>query len=427
LNQRFYALDVFRGATVALMILVNTPGTWDYIYPPLRHAEWHGLTPTDLVFPFFLFAVGNAMAFVMPKFYKESNTYFWKKVLKRTAIIFTLGLLLNWFPFVQWHGSSLEAKPWSFNGDKGAFGGIRILGVLQRIAICYLIASVSVYYFKKKGAIIITALLLLGYWLICYLGNPTDPYSLTGWVGIEIDKAVLTKHHMYFGEVMQLKSQTTNAMAKTMQEIGTNTNIITKVNGRGDILMLFDPEGLLSTIAAIAQVILGYLVGSFIIKNGNNANAVLKLLLIGFGLWIVGHIWGNYFPLNKKIWSSSYTVITSGMATFCIALFIYLFEIIKIPQFFGKFFDAFGKNPLFIFVLSGALPRLMGLIKIPNGISTDGKPKFINPFAYFYETVCKPIGETDLRLGSFIYAISFILFYWLICYILDKKKIYIKV
>jgi predicted acyltransferase len=377
--------------TVALMILVNTPGSWSHIYPPLAHASWHGLTPTDLVFPFFLFAVGNAMAFVMPKFYAEGNKLFWPKVIKRTILIFFIGLMLSWFPFVEWNANKLVFKPWASGNS-----GVRLLGVLQRIAICYFFASVIVYYAKLWGSAIVAMLLLFAYWALCYYGNPADPYSLSGWIGIDIDKKILGLAHMYNKE---------------------------KLNGTA---IHFDPEGLFSTIPSIAHVILGYLTGYFIKKLGNTPKTVLYTLLAGILLFALGHFWSFGFPINKKIWTSSYVFITTGMALILIAALIYLFEIIKLPQFFGKFFDAFGKNPLFIFVLSGALPRLIGLIRIPAGVNDKG-PIYISPFGWFYENVCKNIMLTDLRFGSFIYAIIFILFYWLICYILDYKKVYIKV
>src|SRR5690606_38707159 len=140
MKQRYYSLDVFRGATVALMIMVNNPGTWKHIFAPLRHAEWHGWTPTDLVFPFFLFAVGNAMAFVMPLLQEGGAAIFWKKVTKRTIVIFLIGLFIMWWPFVQWRGEELVFKQWvnPDNPDQG----IRILGVLQRIALAYFFASI---------------------------------------------------------------------------------------------------------------------------------------------------------------------------------------------------------------------------------------------------------------------------------------------
>src|SRR6186997_1644328 len=129
MNQRFYSLDVFRGATVALMILVNNPGSWAHIYTPLEHAPWHGCTPTDLVFPYFLFAVGNAMAFVMPALEQAGTSVFLKKVIKRTLLIFLIGLFLNWSPFVMWHNNSLVSKTWEWTNEEGALRGIRVAGV----------------------------------------------------------------------------------------------------------------------------------------------------------------------------------------------------------------------------------------------------------------------------------------------------------
>ena len=238
LNQRYYSLDVFRGATVCLMILVNNPGSWGHIYSPLEHAPWHGLTPTDLVFPFFLFAVGNAMAFVMPRMEQAGDGVFWRKVIKRSLLIFAIGLFLNWWPFSRWQDGELVANGWTWANTEGKVFGVRILGVLQRIAICYFFASVIVYYLKARGAFLLGLILLLLYWLLCYtLGNPADPYSMTGWFGNSVDLAVLRDPHMYHGE---------------------------KFNG---LPFAFDPEGLMSTIPAIVQVIFGYLVGDYILKR----------------------------------------------------------------------------------------------------------------------------------------------------------------
>ena len=179
MNQRYYSLDVFRGATVALMILVNNPGSWEHIYAPLDHAIWHGCTPTDLVFPFFLFAVGNAMAFVMPRFKQTGTSLFLKKVFKRTLLIFFIGLFLNWSPFVMWQNDVLVFKNWEWTTTDGILHGIRILGVLQRIALCYFFASLIVYFFKTKGAYVFGITLLLAYWFLCYaLGSKGDPYNI---------------------------------------------------------------------------------------------------------------------------------------------------------------------------------------------------------------------------------------------------------
>jgi len=392
MNQRYYSLDVFRGATVALMILVNNPGSWEHIYAPLDHATWNGCTPTDLVFPFFLFAVGNAMAFVMPKFQQAGISVFLKKVIKRTLLIFFIGLFLNWSPFVMWQNDALVLKPWQWTTDDGVLHGIRILGVLQRIALCYFFASLIVYFFKTKGAYVFSIVLLLAYWFLCYaLGTKGDPYSLSGFFGTHIDKAVLGEAHMYHGEGVA-----------------------------------FDPEGLGSLMAPIVQVIIGFFVGAYIQQKGKTYEMLSNLFVAGAVLIFAGFVWDLAFPVNKKIWTSSYVIYTSGLAIITLSVLIFLIEFKNYRGIASRFFDVFGKNPLFIFVLSGLLPRLLGLIRISNGLSQIGKPVYVSPFGWFYEHVCKNIA-TDLRIGSLFYALCMIAFFWLIVYILDRKKIYIKV
>ena len=157
------------------MILVNNPGSWSHIYPPLEHAPWHGLTPTDLVFPFFLFAVGNALSFVMPRLKAGGDVMFWKKVIKRTLLIFLIGLFLQWWPFVRWSEEHLIFRQWV--DPTNPENGIRILGVLQRIAICYFFASIIIYYLKPRSAFYLGMILLLIYWLLCIVGNPSDPFN----------------------------------------------------------------------------------------------------------------------------------------------------------------------------------------------------------------------------------------------------------
>jgi predicted acyltransferase len=329
LNQRFYSLDVFRGATVCLMILVNNPGSWAHIYPPLKHAPWHGLTPTDLVFPFFLFAVGNAMAFVMPRLEAAGDAVFWKKVIKRTALIFLIGLFLNWWPFMKWEESSLVFRQWV--DPSNPENGVRIPGVLQRIALCYLFGAVIAYYLKPRKAFYIGLILLLIYWLLCYAGNPTDPYSLKGWFGTGIDKNILGAAHMYKGEGIA-----------------------------------FDPEGLMSTVPSIVQVIFGYIVGDYIQKKGKNFEMVTDLFVAGVVMLVTGFCWDMVFPINKKIWTSSYTVYTAGLATLTIATMICMIEFKNIKGGLAKFFDVFGKNALFVFALSAFLPRGLALIRFEN-------------------------------------------------------------
>ncbi len=383
MNQRYYSLDVFRGATVALMILVNNPGTWSHIYSPLEHATWHGCTPTDLVFPFFLFAVGNAMAFVMPRFEQAGPAVFWRKVIKRTLLIFLIGLLLNWSPFVKWDGNNLVGKAWE---------NIRIMGVLQRIALCYFFGSVIVFYGKTKGAFVISGILLLVYWFFCnWLGAPGDPYSLQGYFGTAFDKSMVGISHMYRGEGVA-----------------------------------FDPEGLASTLAAIVQVVFGFMVGQYIQQKGKNYEMLANLLIAGVVLIFAGYCWDMVFPVNKKIWTSSYVLYTTGLAMLVIGTLIYLVEFKSVKGTWSKFFDVFGKNPLFIFVLSGFLPRVLALIRWTDHLDDAGQKVYTSPFPWFYNHVCKDIAA-DLRVGSLVYALITIAFYWLIVYLLDKRKIYIKV
>jgi predicted acyltransferase len=396
MNQRFYSLDVFRGATVALMILVNNPGSWAHMYEPLEHAPWHGATPTDLVFPFFLFAVGNALAFVMPRLEAAGSKVFWLKILKRTFLIFIIGIILNWMPFIKWENDHLVFKPWQYIDSAGNPAGIRILGVLQRIALAYFFASVIIYFFRIKGAFVAAGIILLGYWFLCVAGNPSDPFSLNGWFGTAIDKKILGDAHMYHGEI---------------------------ANGKP---VVFDPEGLMSLFAAIVQVIFGYFAGDYILKKGKTHEMVNGLFVAGCVLVFAGFCWDMVFPINKKIWTSSYTIYTTGLALLTLSVVICVIEFKKWRGWWSRFFDVFGKNPLFIFVLSGVLPRLLALIRIPNGISPQGKPIYLTPFGWFYEHVCKPISP-NLNNGSLLYAICMIIFYWLIVFWMDKKKIYVKV
>lgn len=412
-TQRYYSLDVFRGATVALMILVNNPGSWSHIYSPLEHAPWHGLTPTDLVFPFFLFAVGNAMAFVMPRLEAAGDQVFWTKVVKRTLIIFAIGLFLNWWPFVRWQGDELLANGWTWTNAEGKVMGVRIFGVLQRIALCYFFASLLVYYLKARGAFLAGLLLLLLYWLYCVAGNPADPFSLTGWAGTAVDLSVLHHPHMYKGEGIP-----------------------------------FDPEGLMSTFPAIVQVIFGYLVGNYIIKKGKeglvddngqmtDGRPVLEektqiykvltgLFIAAMALLFTGYAWGLNFPINKKIWTSSYVVLTTGMAIAVLATLIYFIEVKGVRGWWTRFFDVFGKNALFVFALSAFLPKGLRLIRIPNGVNERGMAQYVSPWNWLYEKVYKFVPGAP-ELGSLLFALTVILFMWAICYWMDKKRIYVKV
>ena len=403
MSSRYYSLDVFRGATVCLMILVNNPGSWQHIYPPLEHAAWHGLTPTDIVFPFFLFAVGNALSFVMPRLKAGGDATFWKKIIKRSALIFLIGLFLQWWPFFIWNNDHLVFRRWVDPNNPES--GVRILGVLQRIALCYFFASVIIYYLKPKGSLYFGLMLLVLYWILCYIGNPGDPYSLQGWFGTNIDKKILHVPHMYKGEGLP-----------------------------------FDPEGVMSTMSAIVEVIFGYFVGDYIqkkskvpenlalgtVNNFGPYQMLSGLFVGGVVMLLTGYWWDKVFPINKKIWTSSFTVYTSGLATITIATMIYLIEYKNMRGWFTKFFDVFGKNALFVFALSAFLPRTLALIRIPDHVDDEGKMAYITPWSWLYQRVLTHI-PGDPRVGSLAYAICVILFMWFVCWWLDKKKIYIKV
>lgn len=402
--KRSYALDVFRGATVCLMILVNNPGSWSHIYDPLEHAPWHGLTPTDLVFPFFLFAVGNAMSFVIPRLQQEGDAAFWRKVIKRTLIIFGVGLFLNWWPFVVEVNRVVEGatelqrvtifKTFTWlDLSKNEAGdivetikGVRIMGVLQRIALCYFFASIIVYYGGVRKGFFAAAILLLAYWALCLAGNPADPYSLKGWFGTSIDLKVLGVSHVYKGEGMP-----------------------------------FDPEGLISTPAAIAQVIFGYLVGDYIRKGLAETNGMYRMLsglfTIGVGMLVAGYCWDLVFPINKKIWTSSYAVYTTGLAIMTLATMVFVIDGKGVRGGLLRFFDVFGKNALFVFALSAFLPKGLALIKLEKGV---------NPWNWLYKKVLIHIPGAPEN-GSLLYALSVITFMWAICWWMDKKRIYVKV
>jgi len=382
LKNRFYPLDIFRGITVAFMILVNNPGSWSYIYAPLGHATWHGCTPTDLVFPFFLFAVGNSLSFVIPRLQAQGSGVFWQKTTRRTLLIFLVGLLLNWFPFIRYSADGLlEAKPWS---------SLRIMGVLQRIALCYFFASVMIYYLKAKGAFWCSLVLLAGYWLLCLALGWPDPFSLQGWFGTGIDKWLLGEQHMYKGEGVA-----------------------------------FDPEGIASTIPAIAQVVAGYLTGNYIIQHMTSATGIpsgLRRLLLAAGACILaGWVWGQFFPINKKIWTSSYVLFSSGLAIALLVVITYITEI-KHTKGWGKFFDVFGKNPLFIFVLSGVVARLYGLFRIKDMENGVAVYKGLGKWSYDH-FFAPAFGNMN---GSLLYAVFHVLVFFAIAWWLDKKRIYIR-
>ena len=372
LNNRYLALDVLRGMTIAFMIIVNTPGSWSNLYAPLAHADWHGFTPTDLVFPTFLFVVGNAMSFALKKLNEMSQGAFYKKVFKRAALIFAIGWLLNAFPFFDYN----EAGEMVFID----LSEVRLLGVLQRIALSYLLAALVVYWGGERLGWIVGIASLILFWPIMYFfGEAGDPYSLTGNAQIKLDLLLIGEKRMYMGEGIP-----------------------------------FDPEGLLSTMTSMVNVLAGFIVGKFIQKKGNNASTVQALLISGVVLLALAYVWDLGFPINKKIWTSSYVLLTVGWDLVLLSGLIFLVEIQKLTK-WTYFFQAFGRNPLILYVCSGVVVSIFSMI--PVGETTFKGFIYSNLFTSWL----------DPKNASFLFAISYMLLIWVIGYWMDKKKIYIKV
>ena len=373
-DVRFPSLDVFRGMTIAGMILVNTPGSWEYVYAPLRHAAWNGCTPTDLVFPFFLFAVGNALSFSIPKYQALGTDKVLQKIFTRTALIFLIGLFLNWFPFVRWSEGALVFKSWS---------SLRIFGVLQRIALAYFGAALIVHFCKPKQAFLAALSLLIGYWLLLLsFGDLT----LEGNAVLKLDRWLVGEGHLYKGYFSAVLNQN----------------------------IAFDPEGLLSTIPAIASVIFGYLAGKYIKEKGNTYEMISHLLLAGLVSIFIALCWNIIFPINKPIWSSSYVLYTTGLALSILAIIIFLVDL-KGRQRWTKAFVLFGKNALLIYALSGILVRIYGLILIGD----------TNAYGALYQYVFRPLAGNFV--GSLLFAIAHVLLFLAVGWFLDRRRIYLKV
>ncbi|MDB5143571.1 MAG: hypothetical protein JWQ66_2284 [Mucilaginibacter sp.] len=373
-TTRFLSLDVFRGMTICFMIIVNTPGSGADAFAPLNHAAWHGFTPTDLVFPSFLFAVGNAMSFSMKRYLELGTSAVLTKIFKRTLLIFLIGYLMYWFPFFNFDNGHIALSP---------IGNTRIMGVLQRIALCYCFASLMIHFLSKQSVIILSVLFLVGYWVILLVfGDPTNPLSMTGNAGIFLDKFVLGDSHMYHGEKIA-----------------------------------FDPEGILSTIPAIVNVVIGYYAGKFIQQKGKGYDVIAKMLLTGCLLIFLALCWNMVFPINKKLWSSSFVLITTGLDLVILSFLVYALEINTWNKWnWTRFFTILGKNPLPIYVLSETLVILFWMVNVKPGLNLYD---WINH--NFYQVIAPG------AIGSLLFAISYMLICWSVGWLLDKRNIYIRV
>lgn len=356
-KQRFPALDIMRGLTLALMILVNTPGSWNFVYAPLLHAEWHGFTPTDFIFPFFLFMVGAALFFSQRSLMQPHITAAerHKKILKRTLLLFLVGLFLNIFPFLE------------------PLAHARILGVLQRIALAYGVAAFIVLYAPTAIRWLISAAILLGYWGLLQLS--ADPYSLENSLVRQVDLAVLGAGHLW--------------------------------QGKG---IAFDPEGLLSTLPAVINVVLGFEAARILVMGGNNSATYRKLALLSIVLVVAALLWNQVFPINKSLWTSPFVMLTSGVAIAVLLVLIALEKTALKPAL--QQLVPFGKNPLFIYALSFVWEKLLYTFKLGGQTYYD----------IFYQQLCVFL---DAYNASLAFALIHVALFWCVAKYMDKKNIVI--
>jgi predicted acyltransferase len=373
--QRYLSIDFFRGLTIAFMIIVNTPGTGEFVYPQLRHAVWHGCTFTDLVFPSFMFIIGVSMWFSFAKYDRKWSAEAGWKILRRTALLFGIGLILNNFPYL-----------WE-NWDTW-----RIMGVPQRLALGYGIASVLVLTCERRILIGISAAFLLLYWgILNWFGTPgSDPYAADGSAVLQLDRWLFGERHLYQERVIL-----------------------------GMPRIYFDPEGVLSTLPAVVTVILGWFSGSLMAFRSRQKDLLLRdLLTIAVVLGFIGLAWDLYFPINKKLWTSSYVLYVGSLSMIFLALSIWVIDI-KGWRKGTDFFLTFGANSIFAYVLSEALVMLLGAITWNSGDATTNAKEWI------YDNVFQSLAPTNL--GSFLFSLTYMLVCWLACRWLFVRKIFIKI
>ncbi len=374
MKKRYESLDVLRGLTVAFMCIVNNPGSWAHIFPPLRHAGWDGCTPTDLVYPFFIFCMGCAMAFSFSK-YEKSTAKAYLKVLKRGVLIFLVGFALNLYPFFP---TSLHDETWTF-GQNYLYWlqHKRIFGVLQRIGMAYAIAGCLALWLKKPGKILaaIATLCVTYTGILLFFGHEPGAFTLEGNVSMRIDTWLVGGNHCYHGYN------------------GTN----------------FDPEGILGSMTAACSCLLGYLIGSMIHRSQKNMSAtntpdrvVNRTFVYGCLSLILGVVLSIWIPINKPLWSVSYVFYAGGWTMLALAFLAYLLDVKGYERPFVPF-KAMGMNALMAFVFSGVIAKSYGFFGFA-------------PSRYF--------GANEY--ASLLWALIFVTIIFSLLWILYKKKIVIK-
>ncbi|MBQ0080437.1 MAG: DUF1624 domain-containing protein [Alistipes sp.] len=400
-SKRFIAIDVLRGLTIAMMLIVNNPGTYSYVFSPLRHSKWAGCTPTDLVFPFFLFIVGASMFFSFSKMEQLGTKEKLQKIFRRGILIFLIGLALNAFPF---YPISRNPELTFSQNYLNYLHGIRIFGVLQRIAMCYILGAVIVLWLKKPKKIILSMILLaLGHYLILLFGGDASfpevngakgVFSLLGQCSGPIDISLVGESHVYHGYGQP-----------------------------------FDPEGLLGTLSGTCTLLLGFLSGVIIRKSKTSQMGALRILAWGAPLIIAGLFIGIWYPICKPLWTGSFVLFTAGWSMVLLSLCIYLIDIKKRVSLLTPF-RALGQNPLFCYVLAGVMVRILKrmvtwseTIQTPEGGTLE---EHWNALGWFYEKVCVPIVGTNNEISSLLYALCLVGVFILLAMVLYKKRIIIK-
>ncbi len=381
-SNRLLALDVLRGITIAGMITVNNPGSWSHIYAPLRHAAWNGCTPTDLVFPFFIFVMGVAMYI---SYRKYEFTLTWRtfgKLLYRMLMIFLVAYSLSLISRLL---RGIYADDFA-EYMKGWLPNLRILGVFPRLALVSFFGGLLLLTFKPKNAPWVAAVLLVGYSILIAVTNSFE--LTTDNILSRVDVAVLGDNHMYHMR-----------------------------DAQGERIA-FDPEGILSTIPCFAHVLLGAFVGKMIMTTENKWEKINRVFIFGSIILLSGFLLDYAFPINKAMWSASYVLVTCGLASLLLALLIWIIDINGYRR-WSVFFESFGANPLFIYCLSALFVYISGAIRF-----TFHEHNY-NLWSFYYNECMVPLfGST---LGSLCSALTLVIFMWLIAHPLYRKKIYIKI
>lgn len=421
-KDRLISLDVFRGLTILLMTIVNNPGSWAAIYPPLQHAEWHGCTPTDLVFPFFIFIMGVAISFAMPTKTYDSTTF--NKIFTRSLRMICLGIFFNFFSNIQLFGLegiplifgrllitalvgyalmgnfSLKLKTYlavsifiiymilAYSGIE-AYQSVRLPGVLQRIGIVYFIASLLYLKTTQKTQLLVTVGLLLGYWAIMTL-IPAPGFEITN-----LEKG--TNIAAWFDNIL-LKGHMWES-SKT-----------------------WDPEGVLSTIPAIATGIIGLLIGQLLNSQLLKLEKAKKMTIIGISLIILGQLWNIIFPINKSLWTSSYVLYTAGLATITLAILYYFIDIADYKK-GTKLFLIWGVNPMIVFFLSQIIPQAFAAISFANPQNPSEQTNLLD---YLYVAGVQPFFNNPMT-ASLVFALLYVALWSILLAYFYKKKMYFKV